>query len=165
MDRWTRVSSSTGSRRHRGADRTNVICRRSQQNRRIVSETAMIVTVGFMPEYFNGRFFYNTELDWQYRLDRLGFAAGPLASSDYYQSHIRLMTELGAICGPAKIALLYSWSAGNDRRGGIANNATSGNIANIDQGTSEQSQLTPRPVGWFRRPHFPIRRFIGHTAT
>ncbi len=120
-------------RRHRGADRVNILVGGVKETTRFRDRNDCYG--GIYAKYFNGRFFYNAELDWQYRLDRLGLAAGPLASADYYQSHIRLMTELGAVCGPAKIDLLYSWSAGNDRRGGIANNATSGNIANIEQGT------------------------------
>ena len=122
-------------RRHRGADRTNALTAGAKAIDRFRDRNDCYG--GIYAKYFNGRFFYNAELDWQYRLDRLGHAspiAAP-ASDDYYQSHIRLMTELGAVCGPAKIALLYSWSAGNDRRGAIANNATSGNIVNIEQGT------------------------------
>ena len=91
-------------------------------------------------KYNNGRFFFNAELDWYDRIDRLGRqaffnAADPDTSSDLYIQHYRFMTELGLLCGPTKMSLLYSWSSGNDRRGGIANYTTSGGIPNINQGT------------------------------
>ncbi|HTY25692.1 MAG TPA: hypothetical protein VMC85_21360, partial [Desulfomonilaceae bacterium] len=124
-------------RRHRGADRTNALTGGAKAIDRFRDRNDCYG--GIYAKYFNGRFFYNTELDWQVRDDRLGhFVTAATAaipgSADYHQRHWRFMTELGTICGPAKLSFLYSWSAGNDRRGALANSAT-GAIANIDQGT------------------------------
>ena len=124
-------------KRHRGGDRSNTTTNGAKSATNLFRDRNDIYG-GIYAKYFNGRFFYNTELDWQTRLDRLGrftaTGASNATSSDYYQQHWRFMTELGAICGPAKIAFLYSWSAGNDRRGALANSGT-GAIVNIDQGT------------------------------
>jgi hypothetical protein len=90
-------------------------------------------------KYNNGRFFFNSELAWS-RVQTnfqppLNFAsaflfANPLSPVDpgdgggsqyapYSNEAWKFMTELGAICGPAKISFLYSWVPGPDRRHGI----------------------------------------------
>jgi len=123
--------------RHRGGDRRNqgpVLTTKNTDFRDRADFYGAVYT-----KYNNGRFFFNAELDWYDRIDRLGrqafFNADPDRSADLYIQHYRFMTELGFLCGPAKLALLYSWSSGNDRRGALANGATSGGIPNINQGT------------------------------
>jgi hypothetical protein len=121
-------------KRHRGGDASNIFATKLTRFRDRNDFYGAVYT-----KYNNGRFFFNAELDWYDRIDRLGrqafFNADPDRSSDLYIQHYRWMTELGFLCGPTKLSLLYSWSAGNDRRGALANGATSGGIPNINQGT------------------------------
>ncbi len=124
-------------KRHRGGDRRNqgpVLTTKNTDFRDRSDFYGAVYT-----KYNNGRFFFNAELDWYDRIDRLGrqafFNADPDRSADLFIQHYRFMTELGFLCGPAKMSLLYSWSSGNDRRGALANGATSGGIPNINQGT------------------------------
>ncbi|MGO9122463.1 MAG: hypothetical protein ACLQPD_33220 [Desulfomonilaceae bacterium] len=130
-------------RRHRGGDRRNDVA--ANLSKLIGYRDRDDFYGGIYAKYNNGRFFWNAELDWYDRIDRLGrqaafvpagsvFPNGIGIASDAYMQHYRVMTELGWICGPAKLSLLYSWSSGNDRRG-IIPNQISGSIANINQGT------------------------------
>lgn len=129
-------------RRHRGGDRRNDVNTNNSKRRDFRDRNDLYG--GVYVKYNNGRFFYNAELDWYDRLDRQGrqasfgvaapFPNGATVSSDFYMQHWRVMTELGVLCGPSKLSLLYSWSAGNDRRGRIPN-SISGGISNINQGT------------------------------
>jgi hypothetical protein len=97
-------------------------------------------------KYNNGRFFFNSELAWvrvqsnfQRSLLLTNFVSpapvdpGDGGGSQYapYSNEVwKFMTELGAICGPAKISFLYSWVPGPDRRHGIwINNQSWENIA------------------------------------
>jgi len=79
-------------------------------------------------KYNNGRFFFNAELDWNHQTNRntrfrstgaldlrLQSLPGP---SNSYMENWRAVAEGGFICGPAKLALLYGWAAGPDRRHG-----------------------------------------------
>jgi len=84
-------------------------------------------------KYFNGRFFFNTELAWfrgqlNYTppLTPGVFPAPTLTPpgsgseyAPYYGEIWKLAVESGVICGPAKVSLLYSWVPGPDRRAGI----------------------------------------------
>ena len=88
-------------------------------------------------KYNNGRFFFNSELAWscvqtnfQPPLTFTSAIFGALSPVDpgdgggsqyapYSNEAWKFMTELGAICGPAKISFLYSWVPGPDRRHGI----------------------------------------------
>jgi hypothetical protein len=90
-------------------------------------------------KYNNGRFFFNAETDWYYRdshfsnsylgtfLTGGGAVALPMNPGDgsgspfrpQYTEWWRYMVELGAICGPAKLSLLYSYVPGPDRRHGV----------------------------------------------
>ena len=101
-------------------------------------------------KYNNGRFFFNSELAWSWVQTNyqppLTFApvlfGNPLSPVDpgdgggsqyapYSNEAWKFMTELGAICGPAKISFLYSWVPGPDRRHGIwINNQSWENIQN-----------------------------------
>jgi hypothetical protein len=124
-------------KRHRGGDRRNVTGVSASKNADYRDRNDFYG--GVYTKYNNGRFFFNAELDFYDRIDRLGrqafFNADPDRSADLYMQHYRFMTELGFLCGPAKMSLLYSWSSGNDRRGALANGVTSGGIPNINQGT------------------------------
>jgi hypothetical protein len=100
-------------------------------------------------KYNNGRFFFNSELAWS-RVQTnyqppltfsqlFGQPISPVDPGDgggsqyapYSNEAWKFMTELGAICGPAKISFLYSWVPGPDRRHGIwINNQSWENIQN-----------------------------------
>ena len=74
-------------------------------------------------KYNNGRFFFNAELDYYEITNRnrarlAGGAPNFAASRDSYTENWRAAAEGGFICGPAKLALLYGWAAGPDRRNG-----------------------------------------------
>lgn len=78
-------------------------------------------------KYNNGRFFFNTELAWynrvQYRQRSMN-GEGPTggagsAFKPTYLENTRYMVETGAVAGPAKLSLLYSWLSGPDRRHGV----------------------------------------------
>jgi len=89
-------------------------------------------------KYNNGRFFFNAEVGWytattRFRqsdttgmnpivnnlraLDANGFNTP--ATRDEYVESWRWMVEAGVLCGPAKVAALYAWLDGADRRQGI----------------------------------------------
>ena len=86
-------------------------------------------------KYNNGRFFFNTELDWDLQTNRNrvkaaggGSAAAsvtpnvfgqPLVRTDTYIENWRAVAEGGVLCGPAKLALITAWAAGPDRRAGV----------------------------------------------
>jgi len=71
-------------------------------------------------KYFNGRFFLNAEYDFQYGDVKRNGGRPISVWGDAWE------LELGAICGPAKLALANFYSSGHDRRGGWLNltNAT-----------------------------------------
>ena len=72
-------------------------------------------------KYFNGRFFFNAEVDhfWQYRSGR-GIAEGLfgpdalLVDRDEDQNAWMYAVELGTLCGPGKITLSYFRATGDD---------------------------------------------------
>ena len=83
--------------------------------------------------YNNGRFFFNTELDWDLTTNRherqrdvanqslttaASTTASPYIIRDVYSEHWRFMAETGMLSGPAKVSLLYAWLPGPDRRNG-----------------------------------------------
>jgi len=80
-------------------------------------------------KYFNGRFFLNAELAWLRGDIRIQKAANELLP-DYadglgsrfkptYTEAWKWALEVGALSGPAKLSLLWSWIPGPDRRGGV----------------------------------------------
>jgi hypothetical protein len=93
---------------------------------------------GAYVKYNSGRFFFNSEFDFYTRRDQLrnsAFSVGGVGTTgrffgSRYSQDYRIMAELGTICGPAKVSLLYAWSSGNDRRAGVRNNIVQG--TNID---------------------------------
>jgi len=85
-------------------------------------------------KYFNGRFFFSTELAWL--RGQLNYTppltpgvgiAPPLfygagAGSEYapyYNEAWKVAVEMGVVSGPAKVSLLYSWVPGPDRQQGV----------------------------------------------
>jgi hypothetical protein len=80
-----------------------------------VSDAAMAI------KYFNGRFFFNAEVDhfWQYRSGR-GIAVGLfgpealLVNQDQDQDAWMYAVELGTLIGPSKITLSYFRATGDD---------------------------------------------------
>jgi hypothetical protein len=93
---------------------------------------------GVFLKYFDGRFFFNAEADWDYETVRLQpnmdgnltpaflpiVVQGALTYSPHlfrksYIEHWRYMVELGMVYGPAKLSMIWSWIPGTDRRHGI----------------------------------------------
>jgi hypothetical protein len=82
-------------------------------------------------KYYNGQFFFNAELAWgraqiTYQLPQTMLGATPVipggGGSPVAPQAIEVWkfgTEFGAVVGPFKISLLYSWVPGPDRRHGI----------------------------------------------
>ena len=106
---------------------------------------------GAYVKYNNGRFFFNSEFDFYNRRDRLrngetGTAATGTFNGTRYIQDYRIMGELGALCGPAKVSLLYAWSSGNDRRHGVRDNINQGTIVDpfADTGSSSGTGILPR---------------------
>jgi len=112
-------------------------------------------------KYFNGKFFFNTEVDWDHntlrngqRRDETGTAVGltqpqadPTTLSPavpFYREHWRFMAETGVVAGPAKTSLLYAWSSGPDRRNGAPIDRTG---LNTDVGIRSNSYAN---TGFFR---------------
>jgi hypothetical protein len=90
-------------------------------------------------KYYNGRIFFNSEVTWYEQTTRnrrklAGGGAAPGVRDDYIQ-HWRYMVEASALAGPARLALLYAWFQGDDRRGGqFLNGAQApGNVTYIDR--------------------------------
>ena len=73
--------------------------------------------------YNNGRFFLNSEVDWDLqtlRNRRKNDGGGPARGTwDSYVEHWRFAAEAGGLLGPAKVSLLYAWLSGPDRRHGV----------------------------------------------
>lgn len=84
-------------------------------------------------KYNNGRFFMNSEFDWYNRLDRVrqtnivnGVTGTVTGAATRYVMNYRLMSELGVMAGPTKVALMASWLSGPDRRRGVTDNIVQG---------------------------------------
>lgn len=111
-------------------------------------------------KYNPGRFFFNAEAAWYYRTARwqrsttgsflpaggyyLGAAALPEASfgssvwRPQYTESWRFMVETGAVSGPAKVSLFYSFVPGPDRRHGVL----------IDKQSAPQDLYRPNTIAW-----------------
>jgi hypothetical protein len=82
-------------------------------------------------KYFNGRVFFNAEAGWGYEITKrqkwlaqvpglyLPDGSGRSRFASNYIEHWRFMIETGGLAGPAKLAILWSWVPGPDRRHGI----------------------------------------------
>jgi hypothetical protein len=77
---------------------------------------------GIYMMYNNGRFFFNSEVDWDLqtlRNRRKSDFGGPARDVwDSYVEHWRYAAEAGVLSGPAKVSVLYAWLSGPDRRYG-----------------------------------------------
>jgi hypothetical protein len=97
-------------------------------------------------KYNNGRFFFNSEVDWYQRINNnrrrasASATAGPdfAGSRNTYLENWRFATELGVLCGPSKLAVLYAWAAGADRRRGAQIDRT-GLVTNAGRASSSFS--------------------------
>ena len=69
----------------------------------------------FYLKYFNGRFFFNTELAYFLETANTVTAAAP---GPRYKESWRYMSETGVVTGPTKVSFLYAFMPGADRRGG-----------------------------------------------
>ncbi len=129
------------------------------------TERAENYGVAYM-KYNNGRFFFNTELDWDLQTNRnrkkASVAGGPalqtgtnalgqtLAVTDTYMENWRAAAEGGVLCGPAKLALITAWASGPDRRAGrqidrTGLNSPAGRSANVRRPTSFSNTGLFRP--------------------
>jgi hypothetical protein len=104
---------------------------------------------GVYVKYFNGRSFFNAEFDWYDRRDVTNGgspSAGATAAfrAPAYIQAYRLMAEAGAVCGPTKLSLLYSWMNGPDRRGHRTHGINQGSF--LGRAHVEQSQSSPNPI-------------------
>lgn len=119
---------------HEGPESANFAASRPVQ----VTRDSTVEDGSAYVKYNNGRFFFNSELAWvrvqtNYQLPLAftsAFFGPPVTPVDpgdgggsqyapYTNEAWKFMTELGALCGPAKISFLYSWVPGPDRRHGI----------------------------------------------
>jgi hypothetical protein len=75
---------------------------------------------GAFVKYFNGRFFFNAELDWINRATRFQRSQNGLvpARTSYVEAW-RWMVETGFMAGPLKGSFIYAWLPGPDRRHGV----------------------------------------------
>lgn len=105
--------------------------------KRFLPEQLEALLGGIFLKYFDGRFFFNTEADWDYETTRLQpnmngnlnpafpiVVQGALAYNPYlfrksYIESWRYMAESGIVVGPAKFSLIWSWIPGTDRRHGV----------------------------------------------
>ena len=106
--------------------------------RKFLPEQLQAVFGGVFLKYFDGKVFFNAEADWYYETVRLQpnmngnlnpafppiVVQGALTYSPHlfrksYIEHWRYMVEFGALVGPAKLSLIWSWIPGTDRRHGI----------------------------------------------
>ncbi len=73
-------------------------------------------------KYYPSPIFFNAELTWfqQTNRNRRKDAGGAPAANirDTYIEHWRWVTEISTLAGPMRVALLYAWFSGGDRRNG-----------------------------------------------
>lgn len=69
-------------------------------------------------KYFDGTIFFNAELAYFDAITNRMGTAGTGALGPSYNESWRFMAESGAVCGPGRIALLYAFMPGPDRRAG-----------------------------------------------
>lgn len=89
-------------------------------------------------KYYTGRFFFNTEALWfeQTVRNRQKDGGGAFRGvRDTYIDHWRFVVDASVLAGPARLAILFSWLQGDDRRGGqFANGIQAlGNVTYIDR--------------------------------
>ncbi len=98
---------------------------------------------GAYVKYFNGRFFLNSEFDWNFVTDR--FSGRTLTATQTLAPTLiegyRVAAELGCVAGPTKLAFLYAWLGGTDRRGYGVPGTTNTGTAGINQGSFSDPTL------------------------
>lgn len=94
----------------------------------IIPEETVVTHGAAFLKYNDGRFFFNTELDWSYGITKrqrwLATASGTLDGgrsrfAPWYVEHTRHMVEMGMVHGPAKLTFAWAWIPGPDRRHGV----------------------------------------------
>jgi hypothetical protein len=96
-------------------------------------------------KYYNGMFFFNSEVTFYQQTDRTrqktGAGAPVRGVRDVYVEHWRYAVELSTLSGPARVALMHAWLQGDDRRGGqfVAAAQAINNVTYIDKGGTVQS--------------------------
>lgn len=94
---------------------------------------------GAYVKYFNGRFFLNSEFDWNFVTDRFSGRVLPTTSAQTFAPALtegyRVAAEMGCVAGPTKLAFLYAWLGGTDRRGYGVTGTTNTGLGGINQGT------------------------------
>jgi hypothetical protein len=105
-----------GMRWHAGRETQGIVVAVPPGTRATFNPYDVILNLGtFYLKYFNGRYFFNTELAYYLETSNTLSAAvpGPL-----YKESWRYMVETGLIAGPAKMSFLYAFMPGADRRAG-----------------------------------------------
>ncbi|MBI4961864.1 MAG: hypothetical protein HY913_01170 [Desulfomonile tiedjei] len=134
-----------GSDQHRGGE--SVIAAPGATQGGVTSRNATRYRQDFLDQfgslyikYNNGRFFFNAEGAFDYITARFrqgndagvpqvrtlaalqtgtaGLGSAPQTRDEYVEA-LRFVMESGVLCGPAKVAGLYAWLSGPDRRNGI----------------------------------------------
>jgi hypothetical protein len=131
------VVLNLGANSHQGGERSLVIPATRQTS--TMQDRSDFYGGGYF-KYYNGRIFFNAETDFytitnRNRKKTAGNAPAP-GTRDTYLEHWRWMAEMHALAGPAKVSLMYAWSAGDDRRGWQFNGAGAqlqGNVTLTDK--------------------------------
>ena len=126
---WYSIHNGPAAAIYNGAvtDPLDVAWGRGDQQARTYDSSLEDGSVYF--KYFNGQLFLNAELAWLRGDIRIQKAANELLP-DYadgrgsrfkptYTEAWKWAMEVGALWGPAKLSLLWSWIPGPDRRGGV----------------------------------------------
>lgn len=111
-----------GMRWHAGKESQGIIMTTSTQPgtlpaaRSTFNPYDVVLNLGtFYLKYFNGRYFFNTEL--AYYNETINTLSPGLPGPRYKESW-RYMAETGFVSGPLKVSTLYAFMPGPDRRGG-----------------------------------------------
>jgi len=155
-----------GPTRHRGGESaltdptTRITARRAQDFNEYYG--------GAYLKYNNGRFFFNVEGDFDFQTLRYRQSTGaggpmliqpfnsaaygtPAGTRDEYVEAYRGVVELGTLCGPSKLALLYAWASGPDRRYGHQINKTGLMVTNVTEAANVRwANASTSNTGLFR---------------
>ncbi len=102
-------------------------------------------------KYFNGRLFFNAEAAWGYEITKRqrwlasdpGVSQGKSRFAANYVEHWRTAVETGALIGPSKISLIWSYIPGFDRRHGVRIDRQSYPPMNIATALTNVSMFRP----------------------
>jgi len=105
-----------GMRWHAGTESQGITVTTPPGARATFNPYDVVLNLGtFYLKYFDGRFFFNTEL--AYYLETVNSITPALLGPRYKESW-RYMMETGLVAGPAKVSMLYAFMPGADRRAG-----------------------------------------------